>query len=168
MWLTPQQRYYYKKKKAKPYSSLLLWVTAETTVDQTSSSLLSQLLLSSLFSALLKEPQLFSSLNVLLRPLWGRTPHFYPTKCGAYPFLQCVGLWEAQVPCKGTHSCPSETICWNHRQLARFRVCPALLTCGCHVVGIATCFWCSFPTALCAGVVLFLFICFVPKTDICT
>ena len=75
-----------------------------------------------LFSALVKEPQLFFSLNVLLCPLWSRTPHFCPAKCGAYPFLQCVGLWEAQIPCKGTHSCPSETIYWNHRQLARFRV----------------------------------------------
>ena len=121
MWLTAQQRYYFKKKKKKqpkPYSSLLLWVTAETTVDRTSSSLNFY----PLFSALLKEPQLFFSLNVLLCPLWGRTPHFHPAKCGAYPFLQCAGLWEAQIPCKGTHSCPSETFYWNHRQPARFRV----------------------------------------------
>ena len=101
-----------------------------------------------LFSARLKEPQLFFSLNVLLCPLWGRTPHSCPTKCGAYPFFQCAGLREAQVPCKGTHSCPSETIDWSYRQLARFRVCPALLACGCHMVGIATCFCYSFPTAL--------------------
>ena len=167
MRLTAQQRYYFKKNKAKPYSSLLLWVTAKTTADRASSSLLSNFSCP-LFSAQLKEPQLFFSLNVLLCPLWGRTPHSCPTKCGAYPFLQCVGLREAQVPCKGTHSCPSETIDWNHRQLARFRVCPALLACGCHMVGIATCFWCSFPTALWAGVVSFLFIFSVPKTDICT
>ena len=167
MRLTPQQRYYYLKKKQNP--------TLPCCSGSQQKQLLTEHPLPSsfnfsypLFSALLKEPPLFSSLNVLLCPLWGRTPHFYPTKCGAYPFLQCAGLWKAQAPCKGTRSCPSETICWSHRQLARLRVCPAFPARGRHVAGIAACFWCSFPTALRAGVVLFLVVCFVPKTDICT
>ena len=118
MRLTPQQRYYYLKKKQNP--------TLPCCSGSQQKQLLTEHPLPSsfnfsypLFSALLKEPPLFSSLNVLLCPLWGRTPHFYPTKCGAYPFLQCAGLWKAQAPCKGTRSCPSETICWSHRQLAR-------------------------------------------------
>lgn len=57
-------------------------------------------------------------------------------------------LLQVKVPCEGKHSCPSETIYWSQGQPSRFHVYTALLFCGCHVVGVATRFRSSFPTAL--------------------
>lgn len=167
MWLTPQQRYYYKKKKQNP------------TLPCCSGSQQKQLLT--------KHP-LPSSLNFSypLCSLLYLKSHNFSLHWMSYFALSGAELPIFIPPNVGLTLSSSVWGCGRHRSPARAHtaahlrpsagitgswpgsVCPALLTCGCHVVGIATCFWCSFPTVLCAGVVLFLFICFVPKTDICT
>lgn len=155
-------------KKTRSLSSLLLWVTAEP------ASLTKHLSLSSLnfsyplCSLLCKEPQLFSSLNVLLKPSLGAELYFIHKMYWGLPLSsQCWG-WGPRSPA-GAHTAahlrPSAGITGSWPG----SMCAQHFLMGVMWLTLLTCFWCSFPTATAvAGSCLIPLYMFVPKTDICT
>ena len=166
MWLTAQQRYYFKKKKKNNQNPTLPCCSG-----------LQQ-------KQLLTEHPLPST-SIPCSLLYLKSHNF------SFHWMSYFALSGAELPIfilpnVGLTLSSSVRDCGRHRSPARAHtaahlrpstgitgslpgsVCPALLACGWHMVGIAICFWCTFPAALWAGVVLFLFIFSVPKIDIRT
>ena len=168
MWLTAQQRYYFKKKK-KTTKTLLFLVALGYSRNNCWPNILF--------------PPLSTSIPCSLLYL---KSHNFSFHWMSYFALSGAELPIFILPNVGLTLSSSVRDCGRHRSPARAHtaahlrpstgitgslpgsVCPALLACGWHMVGIAICFWCTFPAALWAGVVLFLFIFSVPKIDIRT